>query len=64
MTTSQSISMKEQRYPTHPPIGGEVDIDEMAKLWVEMVLKQIKNAPVVSSNDSSYNNIISLLNSK
>ncbi|MBU4274977.1 hypothetical protein KKE19_04165 [Patescibacteria group bacterium] len=64
MTTSQSISIKEQCNPTHPPIGGEVDINEMAKLWVEMVLKQIKNAPVVSHKDSSYNNVIGLLNSR
>jgi hypothetical protein len=64
MTTSQPISIEEQRNPTHPPIGGEVDIDEMAKLWVEMVLKQIKNSPVVSYKDSSYNNIIGLLNSR
>ena len=61
MTTSQPISMKKQ---THPTTGGMADIDEMAKLWVEMVLKQIQNAPVVSCKDSSYNNIIGLLNSR
>ena len=64
MTSSQPISIQKQTHPTHPPFGGEVDIDEMAKLWVEMVLKQIKNSPVVSYKDSSYNNIIGLLNSR
>ena len=39
--------------PTTP--GVKPDMDELARLWVEMVLQQIHKAPVVFSEKSSYN---------
>lgn len=56
MTTSQPTSTKEINKPTHP--SGKIDIDELAKLWIELVLRQIQKAPVVFSKKSSYNNVI------
>lgn len=56
MKTSKTIPTKEQRNPTTP--GVKPDMDELARLWVEMVLQQIQKAPVVFSKKSSYNNVI------
>lgn len=53
MKNSETISTKEISNPTHP--GVKLDMDELAKLWIEMVLQQIQKAPVVFSKDSSYN---------
>jgi len=61
MKNSETRSTKEKSNPTTP---GEVDMDELAKLWIELVLQQIQKAPVVFSEKSSYNNIIGLLNSR
>jgi len=37
--------MKEQRYPTTPTIPEvKIDMDELAKLWIEIVLQQIQNS--------------------
>lgn len=56
MKTSETISTKEINKPTHP--SGKIDVDELAKLWIEMVLRQIQKAPVVFPKNSSYNNVI------
>jgi hypothetical protein len=49
---------------SNPTTGGMADIDEMAKIWIELVLKQVRKSPVVSFKNSPYNNVIGLLNSK
>jgi len=56
MKNSETIPTKEKSNPTTP--GGKIDIDALAKLWIEIVLQQIQKAPVVFSKNSSYNNII------
>lgn len=55
MRTCKDISVQEQMYPTHPRSMEVVDIDEQAKLWVEMVLKQLQSGPLALSNDKAYN---------
>ncbi|MFH1792733.1 MAG: hypothetical protein ABH819_03820 [Patescibacteria group bacterium] len=39
MKNSKPISVKEQRNPTTPVV---MDMDELAKLWIEVVLQQIQ----------------------
>ena len=56
MKTSKPIPTKENSNPTHPP--AKVDMDELAKQWIELVLSHIQKAPVVFPKNSSYNNVI------
>ena len=45
MKNPKTIPMKEQRYPTTPTIPEvKIDMDELAKLWIEIVLQQIQNS--------------------
>jgi len=56
MKNSKPIPTKENSNPITS--GTKPDMDELARLWVEMVLRQINKAPVVFSKESSNNIII------
>lgn len=47
MKTTKTIPAKEQRNPTTPRV--ELDMDELAKLWIETVLQQIQKRQSFSS---------------
>jgi len=53
MKNGKPISTKEISKATHPPVKD--DMDELAKLWIELVLSHIQKAPVVFPKNSSYN---------
>ncbi|MFH1899355.1 MAG: hypothetical protein ABIJ82_02715 [Patescibacteria group bacterium] len=52
MKNNKTTSTKEKSDPTAPR---EIDMDELAKLWIELVLQQIQRKPVVLPQDSLYN---------
>ena len=52
MKNNKTTPTKEKGNPTAPR---EIDMDELAKLWIELVLQQIQRKPVVLSQDSLYN---------
>jgi hypothetical protein len=46
---------------SNPTTPSKVDIDMLAKNWVELLLPQVQKRPVVCTNDSSYNKTIGQL---
>lgn len=55
MTNSQQSPIEQQCNPTIPH---KVNMDELARLWIELVLRQVEKAPVVLLKRSSYNLLI------
>lgn len=54
---SQPSSIKSN--PIHPRV--KISVDDMARLWVEIALRDLGKIPVDFSQDSSLNNVIGQL---